>query len=337
MLGGTKGRSISAVYDLSIYPVTFDFIAFLANANAHRESMEADGLDVFIISEWTDPIQGDSDEHHPASLTRPETFIHNFITEAALLFPAVRSFQLRRDRKQFVNEWPTIASAQDTYPPTYNPLTPDAGLSNDTPPLYGLAHLDAGKRSPSKAYCLTPTKEAMDLASRWLQARDSGKFVITITLREAQHDRARNSHIENWQKAIDTLGPSEFTYVVLRDYSALFSPCPLRGETVFECNEAVISLPFRAALYEQAFINLMTNSGPASLCYLNHRCNYLVFMEKGDFKERWYPAMAFQHGVEAGEDLPHATPARRLCWSKDEPGAIVAAVNEARNFLQTNE
>jgi len=331
-----KVKSVCAVYDLAIYPVTFDFVAFLANAEAHRAKICAEAIDVIIVSEWGDPIQDDAGAGHPSVGKDPNTFINNFIAEATLLFPHVRSFNLSRRRRQLIDDWPAIARDQEIYPPNYNPLTPDSGLSNNTPPVYGMIYLNASSLPASEVFCLRPPEEAIDLARRWLQRTSAGRSIITITLREAQHDTGRNSDIQAWQGALDKLDHSQFTFVILRDHATLFSPCPLSGSSVVECNEAVISLPFRAALYELAFINVLTNGGPASLCYLNHRCNYLVFMEKGDFKNRWYPAFEFQHGVSEGRDLPHATLARKLCWSKDEPDAIVSAIGAACDYLNSS-
>lgn len=331
----TSAKTVCAIYDLAIYPVTFDFVAFLANAEAYRSKIAAHTLDVIIVSQWNDPIQDEPGTGHPSAGNDPDTFIHNFITEATTLFPNVRSFFLNRQRKQLIDDWPTIVKSQEIFPPSYNPLIPDSGLSNDTPPVYGLVHLNASSKPASEVFCLQAPQEAKNLARRWLQ-RNAGELpIITITLREAQHDSERNSDIQAWQRALDKLEHSQFTFVILRDHATLFSACPLIGSSVVECNEAVMSLPFRAALYELSFLNLLTNGGPASLCYLNHRCNYLVFMEKGDFKNRWYPAFEFQHGVPEGADFPHATPARKLCWSKDEPDAIFAEITEACDYLNS--
>jgi len=332
----TKDKSVCAIYDLAIYPVTFDFVVFLANAEAYRAKIGAEALDVIIVSEWSDPIQDEPGTGHPSAGNDPSTFINNFITEATILFPSVRSFNLSRRRRQLIDDWPTIAGSHEIFPQNYNPLTPDAGLSNNMVPVYGMIHLNASSRPASEAFCLRPPEEAIDLARRWMQRNATGRPIITITLREAQHDSERNSNIQAWQEALEKLDHSQFTFVILRDHSTLFSPCPLSGPSVVECNEAVMSLPFRAALYELAFLNVLTNGGPASLCYLNHRCNYLVFMEKGDFKNRWYPTFKFQHGVSEGMDLPHATPARKLCWSKDEPDTIVSAIGAACDYLNSS-
>ncbi|MDA8637310.1 hypothetical protein N9L49_01695 [Rhodospirillales bacterium] len=325
---GLKGI-VTVVYDLALYPVSYDFIIFLANADAFRRLSSAERMNIIVLSHDSDPIQDDVWPNHPILDGDEKAYIKNFILEACMLYEATGDIHLCRDRSRLYADWSQIESTSLVFPEGYTPHIPDAALNRLQVPLYGLVHLFADRHEAqhaSNVYCLSASMTYKELARDFIRRQAGKKYIISITLREATHDPDRNSDISAWQRAIEKLDHEKYTFIVLRDFQKVFSEPVLVGPSVVECPEAVLSIMFRAALYEVADLNLMTNGGPASLCFLNHRCRYIVFMEKGAYQDRWYPAFKKQHGVSVGEDLPFSSDVRRLLWCRDDESNIISAI-----------
>ncbi len=319
------------VYDLAIYPTTFDFVIFLENADRYRCAKGAEVMDVLVMSQRNDPIQDDFGAGHPVELD-PDTFVKNFIFDAIQLYGSVGDITVARNRRRLCDKWAEVVDQRPVFPEKYTPSTPDAGLKSSDPPIYGIAHRNSAVLSAPDGFHLRAPKEQLRQAKLWLRRFGHGKIPITLTLREAAHDPLRNSDVTAWQKAVEQIDQDRFMVVVMRDYMKLYESPVIIGRSVVECPEAVISIPFRAALYELAYLNLHTNGGPASLCFLDPVCRYVVFASKGDL-ETVYSKMAFQHNLPVGLDLPGATPAKRLVWAADSCDEIILRFNEAIEYL----
>ena len=78
-----------------------------------------------------------------------------------------------------------------------------------------------------------------------------------------------------------------------------------------------MELGLRMALYECAFVNMLVNSGPASLCILSTACRYLLFKitssgtlpaSEPSFKDIGFPP---------GSSPPFARPFQKWVWEND--------------------
>ena len=234
-------RPLTAVYDLSSAPPTFDFLSFLAQAEKARIAGGHTCLDVVFAP---GPIHGFRDDDLPPDAIEREAMLHRVCVAGTRLLPSVRCVTVLRD-----NERPEIQGA--VFPEGWKPEVP---LS-----CYGAQHLKDGLR------CL----QATEAARRVVADRFPRKFA-TITLRQAPYWPDRNSDMAAWRAAGERLRDLGIEPVYIPDASGELWP-GMNGYW-----PAAYDLDLRMALYERAEVNLGVMNGPMALCFLSE-AKYLVW------------------------------------------------------------
>lgn len=188
---------------------------------------------------------------------------------------------------------------------------------------YHIGHLVDAGRQGHKIPRWTPPQWAVDEVKAYLKG---GKPVV-ITLRETGAQLERNSNVEAWM---------EFAFSLAGDYGVLF----IRDT----CKAAEPLLPFttwprasrnayvRAALYQQAALNLMVCNGPNTWAIFGNDTPYLIFKELIPTLPEWDHGNAKgwreQDHMEIGDQYPWATDKQRLTWTDDTFENIKAAFEE---------
>jgi hypothetical protein len=142
---------------------------------------------------------------------------------------------------------------------------------------------------------------------------------VVITLREDQRQPGRNSRLSEWLKFTKwLLSTTRHSVLFVRD--TCNADRPIFG--FLTCPRASKDVHFRAALYQQAFVNLMVCNGPMTWC-THSPAPYLIFKQivhlpedphwPGGTVEGW---RKFVH-LEVGEQFPWASPMQRLTWADD--------------------
>lgn len=145
---------------------------------------------------------------------------------------------------------------------------------------------------------------------------DLPKGVVTITLREADHWKHRNSNLEAWLKFADDLKQKGERVVFVRDTAKATEPL-YEWET---CPEASIDLDKRMWLYDNAKANLFVSNGPQTLCLYNDK-PWLMFVPLEDDSSTYTPnTRKFwieKQGIAPGEQYPWSSPQQKLVWAPD--------------------
>lgn len=315
-------QRLLAVYDLAVLPLSFDIVYFLANAANQRRLTGRRWFDVAFVAHHSDPLQDNWEPANPVKSESHQTFVHGIGIAATRLFDDIGNVLLFTDRRQFADHWRRVRGRTIVFPTGYSPYHPDTSVPADQPPPYGMLRLARDGMPPETAYGLRPPAEHTAVARSWLSHHAGGKKAVTVTLRETPYQPRRNSNIPEWQKLVDHYRDQDIVFVVLRDFFALGAEPALSGPNVREYPEAVLNLPLRAALYQEAYLNLFVNNGPAGLCYLNHLSRYLVFkMVTGDPSAREEDILR-QHGVTEGQSPWGATAFQRWVWEADDFGIL---------------
>ncbi len=152
----------------------------------------------------------------------------------------------------------------------------------------------------------------------------NGKPVVTITLREAEHWRHRNSNIRAWTRFARDLRKRGERVIFVRDTRRAAEPLD-----DFEiCPEASTNLHARAALYASAKANLFVSNGPQVLAQFSDR-PWLCFVTLDpDGHQCFFNTPAFWRSdmnVEPGEQFPWSGPDQRIVWGQDSYENITAA------------
>lgn len=316
---GDAGGRIFAVCDFAAFPLSYDIVYFLSAADAFRRNVGAKWMDVAFLAHHSDPLNPLPQSGNPVEAGDYKTFVHNIGIGAARLFPSVGNVSFFTNRASFLSLCQETQKVHRLFPEDYSPLSPQFSPNPGEPPLYGLAHTLKYNEPPEVAFSIRPPQTHLELVRAWISRNVPNKKIVTITLRETPYQESRNSNIPEWQKLIDHYrGNPDIRFVLLRDYYSVYADTVLGGDNVIECPEAVLNLPFRAALYEEAALNLFVANGPAALCIFNPRTRYIVFDMGGPEPSARPEDVSFQHGLESGENIRGASPFQRLVWEEDK-------------------
>jgi len=290
---------VVAAYDLAVAPPTWDFLSFLAAAEAHRRAVGAETMEVVFLP---GPKEGfRDDELPPADTASRERMLRHVAMPLARLLPSVTRVGMAA-RKSFDGR-------HHVFPFGYHPDTPI--------PAYGLTELVRHAGSLD----LRPSDRAREHVRQ--QCPDP---YVTITLRQAPYWTGRNSDLAEWAKVVAELRRRGWHVVVIPDVDGA-------GDFSIGDDDAAHDPDIRLALYERAAMNLGVNNGPMSLCYLT-KAPYLVFRMLDPTGE--YPCGAefmAQHGLPEGGQFCDTSPFRRLVWALDDAETAMQFFDEAMASL----
>lgn len=280
--------TLVAFLDLSVCPVSFDAVIFMAQAEMERRRVEADRLYVVITGELRKKPQYDDAE--------AEWRLHNIVLPAARLFNA--TITLTADWKQarklaseheWLN-WPIVWLGQS---------------------LKRRHHLVGGliERVTSGETIARPT--ASEHALRAVRKLAEGRKFVTMTTRETYLPE-RNSDPGAWAQAANEIARRGYSVQRIVDTSTA-----LRDGHGF----AELNLDLRMAWYQTAEFNICANTGPASLLWLSDRP--YVMMGAGVPADEW-DGLFVKQGLPLGESWPWALPHQRIAYGKETAETILA-------------
>ncbi|HTI85267.1 MAG TPA: hypothetical protein VL966_01550 [Alphaproteobacteria bacterium] len=306
-------ETLTAFYDLAVAPITFDFLWFLVGADLERRRGGYGSLAIVIVPGPENGLRREQPDYEaiidPAAR---RARIANIFLPACALLPSISNVTIADSREQA--ESIARAASGAVFPDRYEPALPRHQGPGPT--------LDASRKYGVDVAVLRATDDDVDRARRWLAERSGGREVVAITLRDYPYMPARNSNLAAWTAFAAGLDPLRFFPVFIPDTDQCRRPFPDSLAPFALCVEAAQSIGFRAALYEQAFVNLGVNNGPMGLCWLNERTRYITFkMLSESVPQTTSEYMAFL-GFDLGKSLPFATPYQKWVWNTDSLDVI---------------
>ncbi len=153
--------------------------------------------------------------------------------------------------------------------------------------------------------------QVIEQVRNWLD----GKNPITITLREADNWRHRNSNRPAWFAFADDLRKEGYHIIFLRD-TARANELIDGHET---CPLASVNLEVRVALYEEALANLFVSNGPASLAWFGTKpwLQFTPLDNDGSFSAgtvRWWHEYC---DMGPGDQYPWSDVSQKIIWDLD--------------------
>jgi tetratricopeptide (TPR) repeat protein len=301
-------RTLTAFYDFSICPVTYDFTVFAALAEMTRRRKGCVQTRFVIVPGDKDGFRNDDVTY---SNDNKVWRLRNIVLPSCWLFDRSASVTVcaSRDEAAAIESavtGPIFPLGYSTHVPVGNYLW--SGVS---------AALACGETLPQAR----PSGEASAIVSTWLSERANGRRPISITLRESTHAPVRNSNRQAWLDFVQSLNPSKYFAIAVPDTEKAFALSSDTGEGPISWVAPSLNLEIRLALFEQCWLNLMVTNGPGVLCWLSPTPRFLMFKMLAD----WDNASAAYHasvGLDVGKQLPHATPFQRLVWEPDNLDVI---------------
>lgn len=300
---GDSQKRLLAVYDLIGHGYSFDVCIFLVAAELERRKCGYDAIDVAFVAHASDPSS-------PAAPHVKENnyrhLIYNIMLESSRLLNTVGSVFLFDNRSRF-ESFLTVASQYDRiFPKNYRKFIED--LQGDTMAAlvsYWTREIEAGVAEKPDLFCLYPPDEQVASVRKWLKTKVYPKLPITITLREVEWRPVVNNRIEQWQRFIDSYDAEKYIFIILRDYYKMYESPILRGASVLEYSEPLVSVSLRAALYQECTLNLFVPNGCAVLAMFNNRCKYIYFATQcvGLSMDGCYETNPYQKIVYGSDDF----------------------------------
>jgi hypothetical protein len=279
---------LTAYYDLSVSPATYDIVAFLSHAELTRTRLGDRKVRVVILP---GPRAGFRDDRFwPFDIAERVRMRDRVAIPMARMLPSAEVVSCEaRPRRPVSTE--AIGWQQR---------------------LYGfrvhLAALNAGVRP------LRPRKEeAAGLG------RGPARNLVTITLRECEHWPERNSNLGAWHEAAALIRSMGYTVMIVRDTRQAGA----RFGEFASAHEPALDLEARARLYRSSALNLFVNNGPAWLAVaLDAPVMIFKLVIEGlmpTVSARYFTSC----GLPPGHQLP--APHQHIVWSDDTFETISAA------------
>lgn len=240
-------KTLYAFYDLSVSTPKFDFLNFAQIADLHRKRHSFDFIHFVFVP---GPKNGFRDS--PSPPTDPDVLsgmMRNIVLPGCWLLPACSGVSYLSARDE-----------ADAYLARCNGNQFPRGYRSDAPisdNLWGgmnTAVIRGEKLTPFRA-----PKEYRDQAAEYCRMIAGDRKLLIITMRECDYYPKRNSDMPEWKKFIDYLDASKYAVLVVRDTAKAHHPPLFDG--VPECPLASINILFRAAISEQAYMNLHVANG----------------------------------------------------------------------------
>ena len=290
-------KTLVAVYDLKIGPVSFDFVVWLIKARIEKERIAAKALHVVVV-----PFAGGV-----GGMFRDKTALYDEAEMHWRLWNIViPACQLAGASVTLATDWKMVAAlnADAMWPKDWDDQT-----------LRNRHHLIGTIIDHANSGAKVPMLRASEHARRAVRERFKYRPFVTLTMRRTYRE-SRNAVVEDWLSVVSDIERKGYAVEVIDDVSKALKAG--RGFAEF-------SLDLRLALYESATFNLQSNNGTASLCWFSSRPYVMFDAGVGDTREEWYGLFVDQ-GLPWGESWPWATPKQRIVYERSTRAVLLREI-----------
>ena len=299
-----------AIFDMECAPITFNITEFLVDAEYESRNINKNGFVVVIVPLEKEPKYENEEYLSVVDSASKSWRFQNIVLPIISLSSSCKGIHIlprRKDVELYVRNF-------DIYPDIYNSTN--------------IRYTDVRKffrklDRPNMFEGLRATKQGLRYVDKWIKANNINKPIVTITIRNYDYDKPRNSNLDAWSRFSTYLDGSGYFPVIIPD---------IDGDDVdqkyftdgYIYKEAAWNMMLRMALYERVYLNFFVSSGPVSLAIMNPNCSYIamnLFAEGSvtDTKEAYKEA-----GIDIGTNYKFATKNQKLVYDTDSYDNIVS-------------
>lgn len=322
------GSTLYVYYDLDLYPISYDIGYFLIWADLERQKRKLDHLYVVLL-----PIADEGSRVFPQGYdkvvdrhSRHWRFWH-IVAPLADLLPSITGVSIAGSR--FHAEI-FRAVARHNHPVAGSPLRPPPSLSQ----IYRCIIAELRLQTAHEGLQARP--QACRYIRQWADHHATGRKLVVITLRRYGVDPERNSNVAAWGAFARALPPELLPVIVPdTDHALEHMPAELDGLTVFQ--PAAWNIELRMALYESAYLNLVVNSGPSTLCVLSRKCRYVMFKIAVSNVHLASHSVLAEYGFVPGETPGFCARFQKWVWQPDDLEIIQREFEAMRGKIESAE
>jgi hypothetical protein len=283
---------LTAFYDLAIGPASYDFIVFLIQAETQRRILRADKLHVVFVPDKNTKFRSKPSVY---SHDEAEWRFSNICIPACALVGATHSAAVdwsHANSMAGMYQWPTDWGRQS--------------LGRRSHLIGGVIH-DHLNRAVNPCDFLRASNTALAVMQQQFhdyKTRANAKGIVTMTYRNTGYMSGRDVDGGEWAHAANAIIDAGFAVYAISDVAST-----LRSGIGF-CE---LNLDLRMAAYQLADLNIVANTGPASLCWFS-KTPYLMFdAGVGDTRAEWENLFVKQ-GLPFGETWDWAFPGQKIVY-----------------------
>ncbi len=301
--------TLTAFYDLSVSPASYDFFTFLQLADLFRIRSGLKYIKVVFVPGDVNGFRGD--KFKPLHVN--QMMVRNVLIPGVSLLPSCKSYHLL-ERRDEASEFYSVAT--HIFPRAY---TVDRPLPDYLYPALNAAHLRGEDIS-----LFTAPEDWHRQARSYISSQANGKKLVTLTIRNCSYHAThkRQNNVAEWRKFLNGLDTRIYHPVIIPDAESPFDvPVELAEFDVLV--EASMCLLFRMAIYENAHVNLFIPNGPF-VCAKFSKSNALLFKVIADdcvsTTEDWFKRM---NGTRIGDQLAFMHQSKKYVWEEDTYDVIL--------------
>lgn len=321
-LGGAP-KILSAYYDLSVAPLSFDFSGFAVEAERIRRKLKLDGVRFFIV-----PARSGAGSNGAKRLDRGSGswLLHQVLLPIASFLPSNQGAVVCASRAEAERALAAdVEKGNAVFPGAY-------GVGRPTDRHHTGWSVMAAAGGDDVQF-LRAGKQARTYARQWLEHHGRGRACVTLTLRETDNIDRKNSDLAVWSDFARRLDAAGYCPVVIRDTAKALDGPPEGFDGIACFSEAAFNLDLRFALYEEAHIAAFVANGPAGLCFYNANVNY-IYMPTGAWLDGALPDRV---GFERGKAPAFAGEFQRWLWREQDADALFQATMELDAKLKSKD
>lgn len=319
-------KILYAFYDKRVSPTTFDFVNFIVLAEMARIRRRCDFIHiVFVGYHDEDHLTRESDafnKKHKSSEKVTNDFIrwrlHNILLPCCSFIQLCNGLTICSSYEEAQSI--EVDISRHKFPETYSVCEP----VNRTPLRYIYREISNGMIVPS----IRATEQSLKIVDDWIKKHCGAKKVVTITLREAKYNTARNSKIDEWAKFVAGIDKTIYCPVIVRDTYCV-NNLPKEFEDCIIYENASWNTFLRMALYQSSYINLSVSNGTAALCMFCAETRYLMFKLIADSLVSSAKFLEEVHGIKSGgQPIFQYNKLQRFVWKDDDYEVINEEFNQ---------
>ena len=327
-------NTLYAFYDLQVAPVTFDASWFAVAADHRRKQLGLSHIHFIIIPGNFHGFREERAQYEASIDTATRSWrLHHVVLPLLTLTPCFSGYSMLPSRHMVNSYLQCDTGGQAIYPEHYEPGLPVSHHPSE------LLQPDTTHISGPILGTLQSPVQGLRYLKRWTDSRLQSRRLITITLRNYEFMKERNSNLSAWVDFARRLDQNLYLPVFILDTEGTLDQLSkeLEGFEIFR--EASWNVPLRMSLYETSYLNLGVNNGPMFMCALNKHTRLLIFKLITASVPQSTEQLIASLGFEIGGQLPFGTSFQKLVWEDDTLPVIeqafqtmVAAIEKETNL-----
>lgn len=313
ILGNTREDDfLYAIYDLDLCPITFDIIMFLIDAEYEARRKNKSGfVVVFVPSNDPDLFMSKSFEWKEYStvidVASRQWRFQNIVVPLIFLSGKCKGYYLLPQRSDVV----AFIKGREVYPDLYDSFNL-RGRPNDKAfySKFDRPQMYEGLRAP---------KQGLKYVQDWASENMIKDPIVTISVRDYDFIKTRNSNIEAWLQFANYLRSNGYQPVVIPDTDAAFGD-DRRFDGLIVFKECAWNIGLRMSLHEFAFLNFFVDHGCSLLAIFNPKCKYIRMNNQCHWDEKWVEMDGHDWtaaGMNFGDNFKFATSGQWLSYKTD--------------------